>query len=116
MNKYDPTFSSMIGLEALPLVIPEIFQNTESGDCGLYMLLYAEKLISHYGSFDLDGPITYNLEETNKIFSFFQFSAEAVDELRSEILRVIKILTDESEKTLSEKEDGSKIEVLDSAN
>ena len=52
----------------------------------------------------------------NKIFSFFQFSAEAVDELRSEILRVIKLLTDESEKTLSEKEDGSKIEILDSAN
>lgn len=106
----------MIGLEALPLVIPEISQNTESGDCGLYMLLYAEKLISHYGSFDLDGPITYNLKETNKIFSFFQFSAEAVNELRSEILRIIKLLTDESEKTLSEKEDGSKIEVLDFAN
>lgn len=106
----------MVGLEALPLVIPEISQNTESGDCGLYMLLYAEKLISHYGSFDLDGPITYNLKETNKIFSFFQFSAEAVDELRSEILRVINVLADESEKTLSKEEDGSKIEVSNSVN
>lgn len=106
----------MVGLEALPLVIPKISQNTESGDCGLYMLLYAEKLISHYGSFDLDGPITYNLKETNKIFSFFQFSAEAVDELRSEILRVINVLADESEKTLSKEEDGSKIEVSNSVN
>lgn len=98
------------------MVIPEISQNTESGDCGLYMLLYAEKLISHYGSFDFSGPITCNSKETDKISSFFQFSAEAVDELRSEILRIINLLADESEKIISEEEDGFKIEFSDFMN
>lgn len=115
MNKYDPEFSSMIGFEALPLVIPEILQNTESEDSGLYMLLYAKKLISHYGSFDLAGPITFNLTKTNKLFSFFHFSVGSVNKLRSEILRIINKLSDESEKKKTEG-DESQIEVTSSMN
>ena len=92
----------MISAQTLPLVLPEIPQDLNSGDSGLNMLLCAERLISHYGSFDLTGPDTCKPKKTNEIFSFFQFSENAANELRSEILRVMNMLSGESENRYAE--------------
>lgn len=95
-------FTSTINFQTLPLVIPEVTQNAASEDCGLILLLFAQKLISHYGSFDLSTSISYKPQKTNDIFSFFQCSKEDIDQLRSEILRVMNLLSGEYEESASE--------------
>ena len=102
LSEHNPDFKSMVSAQTLPLVLPEIPQDLNSGDSGLNMLLCAERLISHYGSFDLTGPDTCKPKKTNEIFSFFQFSENAANELRSEILRVMNMLSGESENRYAE--------------
>ena len=93
-------------------------QQPNSVDCGVYALLFAERLLQHYGEYTIAARIDRN-KKKDDLFPFLQFEAKCADDLRAQIQTIVDALakstvqTQAEVQTLEEESDDSDIEVVD---
>ena len=89
-------------------------QQSNNVDCGVYALLFAERLLSHYGEYTLSFRMDRG-KKRDQMFSFLQFEPKCADELRERIRTTVEALNQKSKETVVcvEESDDSDIEVLD---
>ena len=83
-------------------------------DCGVYALLFAERLLTHYGEYTLSFRMDRG-KKRDQLFSFLQFEKKCADELRERIRTTVEELSQQSREmvTCTEESGDSDIEVLD---
>lgn len=92
-------------------------QQPNSVDCGVYALLFAERLLQHYGEYTIAARIDRN-KKKDDLFPFLQFEAKCADDLRAQIQTIVDALTKSTVQTqaevqtLEEESDDSDIEVV----
>ena len=111
LHEHDQSITTPINYCNLPCVTPATTQQMNSVDCGLYLLLFAQRLIDHYGEYNISTSLAHNQRKINGIFSFFQLPCDAVACLRSQILNVIDELCGETQGVSSDS-DSSDIECV----
>lgn len=87
-------------------------QQPNSVDCGVYALLFAERLLQHYGEYNITARIDRS-KKRDELFSFLQFEEKCADDLRTKIQTIVDTFVKNTVQLQSQEEsDDSDIEVV----